>query len=110
MSTHAAIVAKGLGRPLEVRAVPTAAPGQGQVRVRVEWVPSSPLDVRQVEAGLMAQFPQGLGDSIAGTVVEVGSQVKDLNVGDKVSALCSMERKRKQHRFTSLCQNISSES
>jgi NADPH:quinone reductase-like Zn-dependent oxidoreductase len=32
----------------------------------------------------MAQFPQGLGDSVAGTVVAVGSGVERLSVGDKV--------------------------
>jgi NADPH:quinone reductase-like Zn-dependent oxidoreductase len=32
----------------------------------------------------MAQFPQGLGVSVAGTVVAVGPGVERLSVGDKV--------------------------
>ncbi|KAK1143701.1 hypothetical protein N8T08_006101 [Aspergillus melleus] len=59
-------------------------PQQQEVQVRIEWVPSAPLDVYQLDAGLMAQFPQSLGDSEAGTVVAVGCGVERLRVGDQV--------------------------
>ena len=62
----------------------TIAPGQGEVRVRVEWTASTPLDLHQADGGLLVHHPQVLGDGIAGTVVEVGSGVKNLKLGDKV--------------------------
>ncbi|KAJ5684966.1 hypothetical protein N7536_007585 [Penicillium majusculum] len=46
-------------------------------------VPSAPLDVYQVDAGLMAQFPQSIGDSGVGTVVAVGPGV-ERHIGDQV--------------------------
>ncbi|KAL2798864.1 chaperonin 10-like protein [Aspergillus keveii] len=84
MSTHPAITATGIKQPLTVTQVPTPEPQHNEVRVRIEWVPSAPLDVYQVDAGLMAQFPQCLGDSGAGTVVAAGPGVESLRVGDKV--------------------------
>ena len=65
MSSHAAIIATGIKEPLTVQQVPTTAPLQNEIQVRAEWVPSAPLDVFQVDAGLMAQFPLRLGDSVA---------------------------------------------
>ncbi|KAH6661834.1 alcohol dehydrogenase [Halenospora varia] len=53
MATHPAVIATGLKQPLTVAQVPTPPIQQGEVRVRVEWVPSAPLDVFQVDAGLM---------------------------------------------------------
>lgn len=84
MATHPAIVATGLGEPLQIAQFPTQSAQADQVRFRIEWVPSAPLDVFQVDAGLMAKFPQSLGDTAAGTVVEVGPEAKRLRVGDKV--------------------------
>ncbi|KNG84863.1 putative alcohol dehydrogenase, partial [Aspergillus nomiae NRRL 13137] len=84
MATHPAIQMTGVKQPLKLVQVPTPKPQQNEVQVRIEWVPSAPLDVYQVEAGLMAQFPQGLGDSGTGTVVEVGPGVERLRVGDQV--------------------------
>jgi NADPH:quinone reductase-like Zn-dependent oxidoreductase len=84
MSTHHAIIATGIKEPLTLQRVSTATPKQHDIQVRAEWIPSAPLDVFQVDAGLMAQFPLRLGDSVAGTVVAVGSSVQHLKVGDRV--------------------------
>jgi NADPH:quinone reductase-like Zn-dependent oxidoreductase len=84
MSTHHAIVATGIKEPLTLQQVSTATPKQHDIQVRAEWIPSAPLDVFQVDAGLMAQFPLRLGDSVAGTVVAVGSSVQHVKVGDRV--------------------------
>jgi NADPH:quinone reductase-like Zn-dependent oxidoreductase len=40
--------------------------------------------LHQNDGGLLVTFPQVLGDSVAGTVVEVGPEVKRLRVGDRV--------------------------
>lgn len=84
MATHPAIQITGIKQPLKLVQVPTPEPRQNEVRVRIEWVPSAPLDVYQVDAGLMVQFPQGLGDSGVGTVVAIGPGVEHLRVGDQV--------------------------
>lgn len=84
MSTHPAIIATGIKEPLTTQRVPTATPQQHEIQVRVEWVPSAPLDVFKVDAGLMAQFPLRLGDSVAGTVVAVSPNVQRLKLGDRV--------------------------
>ncbi|KAJ1704813.1 alcohol dehydrogenase [Aspergillus flavus] len=84
MATHPAIQITGIKQPLKLVQVPTPEPRKNEVRVRIEWVPSAPLDVYQVDAGLMVQFPQGLGDSGVGTVVAIGPGVEHLRVGDQV--------------------------
>lgn len=84
MSTHAAVVTTSVRGPLEILQVPTVAPAADEVRVKVEWVASTPLDLHQNDGGLLVTHPQVLGDAIAGTVEEVGSEVENLVIGDKV--------------------------
>ena len=95
MSTHHAIIATGLKEPLTIQRVPTATPQQHDVQVRVEWVPSAPLDVYQVDAGLMAEFPLCLGDSVAGAVTAVGTGVQRLKAGDRVFGFVFHNQKEK---------------
>lgn len=85
MSTHAAVVTTAIHGPLEILRVPTIAPRDGEVRVRVEWTSSTPLDMHQNDGGLLVTHPQVLGDGLAGTVVEAGHRLKHLAIGDKVS-------------------------
>ncbi|KAL3422396.1 zinc-binding dehydrogenase [Phlyctema vagabunda] len=98
MSTHTAVVAaKARGR-LETRQVPTVTPSEGEVRVRVEWTASTPLDLHQNDGGLLVNHPQVLGDGAAGTVVEVGPGVKNLKVGDRVFGFTWRGPKEKAHQ------------
>ncbi|OCK73912.1 GroES-like protein [Lepidopterella palustris CBS 459.81] len=98
MATHSAIVTVGLKAPLEIHQVPTVAPQEGEVRVRVEWTASTPLDLHQNDGGLLVKHPQVLGDGIAGLVVEAGPAVKRLQVGDKVFGFAWREQKEKAHQ------------
>lgn len=82
-ATHSAVIAPGIKQPLKIEQITTPSIQPSDVRIRVEWVPSAPLDVVQVDTGLMASFPQSLGDTAAGTVTAIGSEVDHLNVGDK---------------------------
>ncbi|RAH68488.1 zinc-binding alcohol dehydrogenase family protein [Aspergillus aculeatinus CBS 121060] len=84
MASHPAVIATNVKEPLTIQRVPTPELQQNEIRVRIEWVVSAPLDVYQVDAGLMAQFPQSLGDSGVGTVVAAGPGVKCLQAGDQV--------------------------
>jgi hypothetical protein len=84
MPTHSAVATVGLKKPLAIVQVPTVKPIREQVRLRVEWTASTPLDLHQNDGGLLVKHPQVLGDSAAGTVVEVGPDAKRLKVGDQV--------------------------
>ncbi|THX95735.1 alcohol dehydrogenase [Aureobasidium pullulans] len=85
MASHSAIQVVDLKQPLTIAQVPTITPKANEIRVRVEWVPEAPLDVYQVDAGLMInQYPHGLGDSISGTVVEIGDGIEKFKIGDRV--------------------------
>ena len=86
-STHSAIATVGIRAPLSTIQVPTVIPQAGEVRVRVLWTASTPLDLHQNDGGLVSTYPQVLGDSVAGEVVEIGDGVTDLNLGDEVRGL-----------------------
>jgi NADPH:quinone reductase-like Zn-dependent oxidoreductase len=98
MSTHSAIATVGLKAPLGLIQVPTVKPTGEQVRVRVEWTASTPLDLHQNDGGLLVKHPQVLGDGTAGTVVEVGPDVKRLKVGDKVFGFTWRSPAEKSHQ------------
>ena len=85
MTTHAAVVTASLRGPLQVIQVPTIKPSDGEVLVNVKFTASTPLDLHQNDGGLLVTtYPQVLGDSMAGVVVELGEGIKDLKIGDKV--------------------------
>ncbi|KAF2677180.1 GroES-like protein [Lentithecium fluviatile CBS 122367] len=98
MTTHAAVVTVGIKKPLEIRQVPTIKPEGDEVRVRVEWTASTPLDLHQNDSGLLVKHPQVLGDGTAGTVVEVGPDAKRLRVGDKVFGFTWRSQQEKAHQ------------
>jgi NADPH:quinone reductase-like Zn-dependent oxidoreductase len=98
MSTHAAVATVGRKAPLGIIQVPTVAPTGGQVRVRVEWTASTPLDLHQNDGALLVKHPQVLGDGTAGTVVEVGPDAKRLKVGDRVFGFTWRSQAEKAHQ------------
>lgn len=78
--------------------MPTITPIGDQVRVRVEWTASTPLDLHQNDGGLLVTHPQVLGDGTSGTVVEVGPEVKRLKVGDEVFGFTWRSQGEKAHQ------------
>ena len=92
MSTHPAVVTVAVRAPLEILQVPTVTPVDREVRVRNEWTASTPLDLHQNDGGLLVTHPQVLGDGTAGTVVEVGPNVRNLKIGDKVCCYFNLIR------------------
>lgn len=99
MATHNAVATVAIRAPLAIIQVPTIQPTEREVLVRVEWVASTPLDLHQNDGGLLVTHPQVLGDSLAGTVIEIGSKVQNLAIGDKVSCY----QKKKNMQSDSLC-------
>ncbi|KAF7506987.1 hypothetical protein GJ744_011011 [Endocarpon pusillum] len=105
--THAAVVTVAPRAALEVIQVPTISPAKGEVRVRVGWTASTPLDLHQADGGLLVEHPQVLGDGLAGTVVEVGEGVKKLAVGDEVFGFVWRSQKEKAHQvYTTAPENF----
>ena len=126
MATHEAVVTVGLKAPLATIRVPTVTPQDDEVRVRVEWTASTPLDLHQNDGGLIVCYffayisdlhqlkhstevgaetdelkvnhPQCLGDGVAGTVVEIGPGAKRLSVGDKVFGFSWRTPQEKAHQ------------
>lgn len=98
MPSHAAVATVGIKAPLAIIQVPTIIPSGEQVRVRVEWTASTLLDLHQNDGGLLVKHPQVLGDGTAGTVVEIGPDVKNLKVGDKVFGFTWRSQQEKAHQ------------
>jgi len=98
MATHKAVVTVGPRLPLQLISVPTPIPKANEIRVRGEWTASTPLDLHQADGGLLVSPPQVLGDGLVGTVVEVGSQVKNLKVGDRVFGFTWRGQGEKAHQ------------
>lgn len=68
---------------------PAPIPGPGDVLVKVEMVGICGSDLHYFESGRIGDFvvepPFVLGHEVAGTVVEVGSEVSTIAVGDRVA-------------------------
>lgn len=99
MATHPAVVTVAPQAPLEIHQLPTISPQAGEIRVRVDWTASTPLDMHQADGHLLVNPPQVLGDGVTGTVVEIGAEVVELKVGDKVFGFAFKTAKEKAHQI-----------
>jgi NADPH:quinone reductase-like Zn-dependent oxidoreductase len=69
---------------LHVAQRPDPHPGPGQIRVRVRAVGINPIDWK-VRSGMMGgDLPKVTGQEVSGVVDEIGDEVSDVAVGDKV--------------------------
>lgn len=69
---------------IEIHDVELAAPGSGQVRVRIAAAGICHSDLSLVNGTLRPRFPLVLGHEAAGTIVEVGAGVTRVAPGDRV--------------------------
>jgi NADPH2:quinone reductase len=65
--------------------VPVGKPGPGEARIRHTAVGLNFVDIYNRSGLYPAQLPSGLGGEAAGVVEEVGDDVTDLKVGDRVA-------------------------
>ncbi len=75
------------GEPLEVLTLEeTVLPkaGPNQIRVRVEACALNPMDAILCQGFMAKSLPRGIGTDVSGTVDEVGADVSNVRVGDKV--------------------------
>ncbi|EKM56284.1 uncharacterized protein PHACADRAFT_140921 [Phanerochaete carnosa HHB-10118-sp] len=97
MSTHRAVAITAIGS-LQVIDLPTPAPEPDEVLVHVRYAALIPFDEYQLDAGFalsVNDFPRVVGFASAGYVKAVGSNVKDLKEGDRVTAYNFPETKNK---------------
>ncbi|KAF5345133.1 hypothetical protein D9758_009676 [Tetrapyrgos nigripes] len=97
--THTAIATLSPGH-FDAIQVPTRTPGPEEVLIKVEYASMIAFDtyINDLGYNIVPVYPMIFGFNGAGTVVEVGSEVGDLKVGDRVAAftLGSSERKAMQ--------------
>lgn len=71
-------------RPLEIRTVDLAGPGQGEVLVRVEAAGLCHSDLSVIDGNRPRPLPMVLGHEAAGVVEALGPGASDLAIGDHV--------------------------
>jgi Zn-dependent alcohol dehydrogenase len=81
-----AVVARELNKPVVVEEVTFAAPGRGEVVVKIEAVGVCHSDLSGTDGTIALPLPLILGHEAAGRVIEVGEGVTELAVGNHVLA------------------------
>ena len=86
MATHHAAQIKSAGAPLEVVDVETRPPRRDEVRIAVAACGICGTDRAFVDGGFPdMSWPLTLGHEVAGTIAELGEDVVDFAVGDRVA-------------------------
>src|SRR5262245_40438314 len=80
-----AMVLSAYNAPLEMREVPTPAPGEGEALLRVFACGSGLTLHHAVTGNAPARLPIILGHEVAGEVVGLGAGAEGLAVGDRVT-------------------------
>lgn len=84
-TTQKATVVPKAHAPFELTTIDVPKPEEGEVLVRVEATALNPVDWKiQAYNFFVKDYPAVLGTDIAGTVVQLGSGVTNVAVGDKV--------------------------
>ncbi|MCZ6763856.1 MAG: alcohol dehydrogenase catalytic domain-containing protein, partial [Alphaproteobacteria bacterium] len=104
-----AMVLKAANTPFVLEDVPDPTPGPGEAVARV-LACGSGLTIQHVKAGRMkVEFPRIIGHEITAEIVEIGSHVTNLAVGDAVTSYyyltCGYCRWCRSNRET-LCENL----
>ncbi|EMD00118.1 hypothetical protein BAUCODRAFT_30581 [Baudoinia panamericana UAMH 10762] len=86
----AAWALKAKQRPLTVSNAPYTAPPKGHVAIQVIDVAINPIDWIMQESDLFGlQYPAIFGCDVAGEIIEVADDVRDLHAGQRVIAHCN---------------------
>ncbi len=84
MAIARAAVLRAPGQPMRVESIRVAAPGPGDVRVRVKAASLCHTDLEVIEGQLACTLPAVLGHEAAGVVEALGEGVTGLALGDPV--------------------------
>jgi NADPH:quinone reductase-like Zn-dependent oxidoreductase len=73
------------GTPFEIKVAPLNKPGPGEILVKNHAVAMNPADFKMQDEGLFIKdFPTIIGCDLAGEVVEIGPNVTEVKVGQRV--------------------------
>jgi NADPH:quinone reductase-like Zn-dependent oxidoreductase len=73
------------GTPFEIKTAPLSKPGSSEVLVKNHAIAMNPADFKMQDEGLfIKEFPTIIGCDLAGEVVEIGSDVTNVKVGQRV--------------------------
>ncbi|GAM82979.1 hypothetical protein ANO11243_009650 [Dothideomycetidae sp. 11243] len=85
----AAWVVAEKAHPMQVRDGPTPNPTENEVLIKVAYAAVNPTDyIMQSNPYFQMEYPFIFGTDVAGTVVQVGSQVKQFQIGQRVIGHC----------------------
>ena len=101
------------GESLQVGPAPVTNPGPNQVLVRNRAIAINPVDWMMRDQGVFpGELPDILGCDLAGDIVEVGTDVKGLKVGQRVlgESLQTLDNLHQPTCFPALCCSIESKS
>ena len=77
-------------RPLVVSNAPYTSPSKGEVTIQVIDVAVNPIDWILQDSDLFnSTYPAVFGSDVAGDIVEIGEDVDDLHIGQRVIAYVS---------------------
>ena len=86
MASHQTVQVKSAGGPLELTEAETTPPERDQVRIDIAACGVCGTDRAFVSGGFPGlRWPLTPGHEIAGTIAELGSEVDDFSVGDRVA-------------------------
>ncbi|RDI76943.1 hypothetical protein Vi05172_g13044 [Venturia inaequalis] len=89
MSNQAAWIKESKGKPLQVEKAGVYKPGKDQLLIKNGAIAINPVDWKIQDYGFMMEnYPNILGEDIAGEVVEVGTEVTRFKKGDRVISHC----------------------
>jgi NADPH:quinone reductase-like Zn-dependent oxidoreductase len=106
--THKAIATIAARAPLGLIDVPTVKPKGNEIRIKVLWTASTPLDLHRADGGLLVPtYPYILGSGSSGVVVEVGENTKRFKIGDQVFGFGWASQQEKAHQiFLTASENL----
>ena len=82
---HNALLLPSVGADLAIQTVDAHTPDAGEILVRIEIAAINPLDWMMHESGLyLTQFPATLGCDACGVIVQVGPNITNRSVGERV--------------------------
>ncbi|PKS11006.1 hypothetical protein jhhlp_002765 [Lomentospora prolificans] len=84
---HIAAIIPEAKAPFEFKQVDTSQPGPRELLIKNELISLLPINAKVAKAAILpVPYPAILGNSYGGTVVAVGSEVTNFQVGDRVAA------------------------
>jgi S-(hydroxymethyl)glutathione dehydrogenase / alcohol dehydrogenase len=84
MTQARAAVLRQTGTPMTIETIDVGPVGPGDVLVRIRAASLCHTDLEAIEGSLAVQLPAVLGHEAAGDIAEIGAEVADLAVGDRV--------------------------